>query len=789
MRKVFQSNEVSPDVAIIELTDSYEVNSHNSPQLREVAIEAINSGHYRLVIDLRRAEFMDSTGLGTLLGVLKRVRAHNGAVVLVVTTERIMKIFRITGHTKIYHIFASTAEALAFIVAAPPPYPKSQTANDPELNSHWVVARVYTSEENAGPFVAASLHDLLDLAGLETVFDFPPERGSWFRESIIRRKDSTARPTRDEILADLARTIEFLAGGKISEHADTATSQAATDFIVTLDKTPDAVIQVYSLLVIKVGDKITARQLSPAELAYWERHPGLARNPGRALRIFRRARSSDPSNAGNPSTGQDIERFLTCQAPSSVQANRNFDVMVRITELRKPGGVAFRLPEIAGTSSPLYVLVDTPPGCKVVSDPVATISLSARGDSDQACFTVRAPRATGQYWLTVRVYGADMRGLELASAQLVITVSRKPTGPLAMTSRPVHSRPSRGAEAHLTVIRSGPARYCYVLNRAGHSPVIDILAMAGDPQSRLRRLAAELGEMTSGGAGWRPAGLRDELRARGGDLWRDFLPGKIREALGELSPGEDTLVLSCQHLALSIPWELMYPIERIGGHSDFLAELFDVVRAPCGTAAWCGEFTFDPALLVLPDGGLPDAAAEARSIRDTLGPAAAEHELVREKARLRGELRGTPFGLLHVTAHHRDKTGTIVMAARQEFSPADLNEFAGDGGAWTGRQPLVFLNACGTARSHQRFTQFTSWAQAFFEAGAGGFVGSMWDVRSDTASAFAQRFYQAIYIDGRPLGGALRAARDHARSLSQDPTWLAYTAHGDPAATVLADGS
>ncbi len=751
-------------------------------------LKSVGSGYYRLVIDLRRVEYLESPGLGVLVGALKRTRARGGTVVLVGVSADVIKIFRVTGLTKVFHMFESIAEAVLFVSADPPvPYPLIRGAADAELASHWFPARVYTSEENAGPSVDKALRDLLDIVGMETAFGFPPEQGSWLRESIVRMKDSTARPTRDEVLAELAGTIGQLADGKKPEQIDVTENQAITDFLVALEKTPEAVVQVYSLLIIKVGDRTVAMRLNPRELGYWERHPGLARNPARALRLFRRAVSGDSTRTdAETATGPEVERYLECQAPRNVHADHQFEITVRVTELREPGGAGFLVPAIADGGSPVTVLLDVPPGCQVISAPAVTISVPARGDSDQACFAVRAPRRTGQYRLTVRVLGAGTR-FELARAEVLTDVSRAPTGRPAVTSRPVRSGSPATAEAHLIVTRSGPARYGYVLHRTGHSAVIDELRMSGDPKPRLQGLTAELGEMAAGGAGWRPAGLRDELRARGGDLWRDFLPGKIRDALAGLSPGEHTLVVSCENPALGVPWELMHPIERIGGHSDFLVELFDVVRAPCGSGAWCDVFSLDPAVVVVPDAGLPGAAAEARGIRAALGLAASGYEFIREKARLQAELRDVPFGLLHVTAHHRGKAGTIALAARQKFSTADLNEFAGDGGAWSGRRPLVFVNACGTARSHRRFTQFTSWAQAFFEAGAGGFIGSMWDVRSETASAFAQRFYQAVYADGQPVRGALRAAREHARSRHGDPTWLAYAVHADPAATVLAD--
>ena len=498
----------------------------------------------------------------------------------------------------------------------------------------------------------------------------------------------------------------------------------------------------------------------------------------------RALRATDAEVGSGAKARGEVERFLECRSPRNVQVAGEFAIMVQVTELRMSAGSAsFRMPEIAAEGSPLYVLLDAPPGCEVISNAIVKISLPPRGDSDQAWFFIRAPRTPGSYRFAVTVLWAGVGSHVLACQPVVVTVSSRATDPMSVLKGPTRHATSGQGGAALTVIRSSPRTYQYVLYRAGHSPVHDVLTMTADPRSQLRVLTSDLNQMARGGAGWRPAGMRDELRARGVDLWRDFLPGKIGEALCGLRPGEDTLTVSCQNSTLGVPWELLYPLDSIAGCSDFLVQLFNVVRSPDSTAAWCRSFALQPAVIVLPDDQVPGAAEEARAITEMLGPVAGGRRYVREKARLQQDLRSMPFGLLHVAAHDRDGAGTISMAARQRFSPSDLNVFAGDGGHWSGRRPLVFVNACGTAGTRQRFTQFTSWAQSFFEAGAGGFIGSMWDVRSVTASAFAQRFYQASYVDGLPFGKALREAREHSRSLSPDPTWLAYAAHGDPAAT------
>jgi anti-sigma B factor antagonist len=90
-----------------------EIDVYTAPKLREQIVQLVEDGHYHLVVDMEQVEFLDSTGLGVLVGGLKRVRAHDGSLRLVCTQERILKIFRITGLTKVFPVHASVAEAVA----------------------------------------------------------------------------------------------------------------------------------------------------------------------------------------------------------------------------------------------------------------------------------------------------------------------------------------------------------------------------------------------------------------------------------------------------------------------------------------------------------------------------------------------------------------------------------------------------------------------------------------------------------------------------------------------------
>jgi anti-sigma B factor antagonist len=89
-----------------------EIDVYTAPKLREQLVDLVNAGRYHLVVDMEKVEFLDSTGLGVLVGGLKRVRAHDGSLRLVCTQERILKIFRITGLTKVFPIHDSVSEAV-----------------------------------------------------------------------------------------------------------------------------------------------------------------------------------------------------------------------------------------------------------------------------------------------------------------------------------------------------------------------------------------------------------------------------------------------------------------------------------------------------------------------------------------------------------------------------------------------------------------------------------------------------------------------------------------------------
>jgi anti-sigma B factor antagonist len=58
-------------------------------------------------------DFLDSTGLGALVGSLRRLREQDGSLKLVTATDRILTIFRLTGLVHVFALHSSLPEALA----------------------------------------------------------------------------------------------------------------------------------------------------------------------------------------------------------------------------------------------------------------------------------------------------------------------------------------------------------------------------------------------------------------------------------------------------------------------------------------------------------------------------------------------------------------------------------------------------------------------------------------------------------------------------------------------------
>jgi anti-sigma B factor antagonist len=92
---------------------SGEIDVATAPELRDRLTELVEAGSTRLVVDLEDVAFIDSTGLGVLVGGVRRARAQDGDLRLVCTNSRILKVFQATGLDEVFTIGSTVDDAVA----------------------------------------------------------------------------------------------------------------------------------------------------------------------------------------------------------------------------------------------------------------------------------------------------------------------------------------------------------------------------------------------------------------------------------------------------------------------------------------------------------------------------------------------------------------------------------------------------------------------------------------------------------------------------------------------------
>jgi anti-sigma B factor antagonist len=97
-------------VCVVEL--SFErLTAANSDSFRTDVLKLIESGQTRLVIDLTGVSMVDSSGIGAMVGLLKKVGSR-GEIALCALSDNVKQIFRITRMDRVFKTFPDSAQAL-----------------------------------------------------------------------------------------------------------------------------------------------------------------------------------------------------------------------------------------------------------------------------------------------------------------------------------------------------------------------------------------------------------------------------------------------------------------------------------------------------------------------------------------------------------------------------------------------------------------------------------------------------------------------------------------------------
>jgi anti-sigma B factor antagonist len=94
------------------VTVAGEVDIYTSPELKGALANAAADGCTLVVVDLTGVSFIDSSGLGVLVGALRRAREAGGDLRLVAGDDAVSRIMKITGLDKVFSMHATADDAM-----------------------------------------------------------------------------------------------------------------------------------------------------------------------------------------------------------------------------------------------------------------------------------------------------------------------------------------------------------------------------------------------------------------------------------------------------------------------------------------------------------------------------------------------------------------------------------------------------------------------------------------------------------------------------------------------------
>ena len=98
------------ETGVLALTG--EVDIANTQQVRDAALKLIAGGAKNLAVDLSATEYLDSAGLGTLVGLLKRIKERGGRMAVAAPQPVVRRLFEITGLNRVLPVCDDVGAAL-----------------------------------------------------------------------------------------------------------------------------------------------------------------------------------------------------------------------------------------------------------------------------------------------------------------------------------------------------------------------------------------------------------------------------------------------------------------------------------------------------------------------------------------------------------------------------------------------------------------------------------------------------------------------------------------------------
>jgi hypothetical protein len=305
-------------------------------------------------------------------------------------------------------------------------------------------------------------------------------------------------------------------------------------------------------------------------------------------------------------------------------------------------------------------------------------------------------------------------------------------------------------------------------------------------EEAIRKTAKEIEEIVRLDYNLEASVAKAMLRARGIQMWEELIPREIRDRF--IARHDVIRRINIYSNGDPFPWEMLYPFRKEPPFDcgQFLVEQVEICHWVLGSLPPTAIPVRRADFVLADPAKLEKADAEVKKITDLLKQwnEALQDKRIAAAGELLELFKHSMVSLLHFACHQSfDDDVARIIVKNTPLGPQDFVGFP------TVADPsaFIFMNACRSDKKILGYTKMSGWANSFLGAGAGAFLGTLWEVRDVTAKVFAETLYQELLLEEKPFGEALKRARIAVQKEAPgDPTWLAYTFYGDIDARLFA---
>lgn len=99
------------DPAVVVVVGALDL--YTAAHLRQQLVDLVVAGGHHVVVDLDGVDFLDATGLGVLVGAVRRVQPHGGSVRLVCRRQAVLGALAVVGLARMLPVYPSLERATA----------------------------------------------------------------------------------------------------------------------------------------------------------------------------------------------------------------------------------------------------------------------------------------------------------------------------------------------------------------------------------------------------------------------------------------------------------------------------------------------------------------------------------------------------------------------------------------------------------------------------------------------------------------------------------------------------